>query len=130
MGEGGIAIYGAVIGSVIGAFAFSRYSKIPFGDILDIGGPGLIIRAGHRAMGQLCESQEAFGNLITNESLQWFPYGVYIEELGEWHQATFFYGSTRNLLVFAVLLWYFKRAKRRGNVFTVPGAVRRWPRLH
>ena len=116
--EGGIAIYGAVIGSVIGAFVFSRYSKIPFGDILDIGGPGLIIGQAIGRWGNFV-NQEAFGNLITNESLQWFPYGVYIEELGEWHQATFFYESMWNLLVFAVLLWYFKRAKRRGNVFVL-----------
>jgi phosphatidylglycerol:prolipoprotein diacylglycerol transferase len=28
-------------------------------------------------------NQEAYGNLITNPDLQFFPYGVYIEELGQ-----------------------------------------------
>ena len=116
--EGGIAIYGAVIGSVIGGFLFSRYSKISFGDILDIGGPGLIIGQAIGRWGNFV-NQEAFGNLITNEALQWFPYGVYIDKLGEWHQATFFYESMWNLIVFAVLLWYFKRAKHKGNVFVM-----------
>ena len=116
--EGGIAIYGAVIGAVIGGFIFSKYSKIPFGDILDIGGPGLIIGQAIGRWGNFV-NQEAFGNLITNEALQWFPYGVYINELGEWHQATFFYESIWNLVVFIILLWYFKRAKHKGNVFVM-----------
>ena len=116
--EGGIAIYGAVIGSVIGGFLFSKYSKISFGDILDIGGPGLIIGQAIGRWGNFV-NQEAFGNLITNEALQWFPYGVYIDKLGEWHQATFFYESMWNLIVFVVLLWYFKRAKHKGNVFVM-----------
>ncbi len=116
--EGGIAIYGAVIGSVIGAYIFSRHSKISFGDILDIGGPGLIIGQAIGRWGNFA-NQEAYGNLITDTSLQFFPYGVYIDDLQEWHQATFFYESMWNLLVFFILLWYFKRAKHRGNVFVM-----------
>ena len=116
--EGGIAIYGAVIGSVIGAFVFSKYTKVPFGDVIDIGAPGLILGQAIGRWGNFA-NQEAFGKLITNPSLQWFPYGVYIDSLQEWHQATFFYESMWNLLVFAVLLWYFKRAKHKGNVFVL-----------
>ncbi|MBR3295285.1 MAG: prolipoprotein diacylglyceryl transferase [Clostridia bacterium] len=116
--EGGIAIYGAVIGSVIGAYIFSRYSKISFGDIIDIGAPGLIIGQAIGRWGNFA-NQEAFGNLITDTSLQFFPYGVYIDELGEWHQATFFYESMWNLLVFFILMWYFRRAKHKGNVFVL-----------
>lgn len=85
---------------------------------MDIGGPGLIIGQAIGRWGNFV-NQEAFGNLVTNEALQWFPYGVYIDKLGEWHQATFFYESMWNLIVFAVLLWYFKRAKHKGNVFVM-----------
>ena len=49
-------------------------------------------------------NQEAYGNLITNPDLQFFPYGVYIEELGQWHQATFFYESALNTLLLIVML--------------------------
>ena len=35
--------------------------------------------------------------LITDSSLQFFPYAVYIDALGEWHQATFFYESITKL---------------------------------
>lgn len=114
--HGGLAIYGAVIGGVIAAVIFCKWRKVPLGDVLDIGSLGLILGQAIGRWGNFA-NQEAFGNLITNPSLQFFPYGVYIDHLGEWHQATFFYESMWNLLVLAVLLWYFKRAKHKGNVF-------------
>lgn len=116
--EGGLAIYGGVIGALLAALIFSKWKKVPFGDILDIGAPGLILGQAIGRWGNFV-NQEAFGNVITNPSMQWFPYGVYIERLGEWHQATFFYESAWNLIVLAVLLWYWKRAKHQGNVFVM-----------
>lgn len=114
--HGGLAIYGAVIGGVIAAVVFCKWRKVPLGDVLDIGSLGLILGQAIGRWGNFA-NQEAFGNLITNPNLQFFPYGVYIDQLGEWHQATFFYESMWNFLVLAVLLWYFKRAKHKGNVF-------------
>lgn len=116
--HGGMAIYGAVIGGVIAAVIFCKWRKVPLGDILDVGGVGLILGQAIGRWGNFA-NQEAFGNLITNPDLQWFPYGVYIEHLGEWHQATFFYESMWNLLVLGVLIWYFRRAKHKGNVFVM-----------
>ena len=49
-------------------------------------------------------NQEAFGNIITNPKLQFFPVAVYIEQLGQWHQATFFYESMWNLALLTVVL--------------------------
>lgn len=116
--QGGIAIYGGVIGAVLGAALFSRHTKVSLGDILDIGAPGLILGQAIGRWGNFV-NQEAYGNIITNPSLQWFPYGVHINALGEWHQATFFYESVWNLLVFGILLWYFNRARHKGNVFVL-----------
>ena len=59
-------------------------------------------------------NQEAYGNLITNPDLQFFPYGVYIEELGQRHQATFFYESCVDVLIFLVL-WFGVRKRKRWN---------------
>lgn len=116
--HGGMAIYGAVIGGVIAALIFCKWKKVPIGDLMDIGGAGLILGQAIGRWGNFA-NQEAFGNLITNPDLQFFPYGVYIDRLGEWHQATFFYESMWDFLVLAVLLWYFKRAKHKGNVFAM-----------
>ena len=61
-------------------------------------------------------NQEAFGNLVTKPDLQFFPYAVFIEQLGEWHQATFFYESMWNLCVFAILVYFRKRTKFSGQL--------------
>ena len=129
--EGGLAIYGAVIGALIAVLIFSRWKKVPFGDIVDIGAPCLILGQAIGRWGNFV-NQEAFGNAIVDPAMQWFPYGVQIVREHTifdpssnmwvscsevWHQATFFYESMWNLLVFVILLLYFKRAKHRGNVF-------------
>ncbi len=126
--EGGLAIYGAVIGGAIGVWLYSRFSKnkIKFLPLLDILAPSLILGQAIGRWGNFV-NQEAFGNLITNPSWQWFPAAVYIEapvignmiEPAGWYMATFFYESVWNFLVFAFLLFYITKAKQRkpGNVF-------------
>lgn len=131
--EGGLGIYGGIIGAVIAAVIFCKWKKIPFGDLFDFGGPGLVVG---QIIGRWANfvNQEAFGNAVTNPSLQWFPYSVYIEKSHTifdpattswivceepWHQATFFYESFWNVLVLVCLLCYFKRAKHKGNVFAL-----------
>ena len=136
--EGGLAIYGAVIGAIIAALIFCKWKKFPIGHLLDFGGCGLIIGQAIGRWGNFV-NQEAFGTAVTNPSMQWFPFAVHIdgthyvavfnEATGKmirvvceepWHLATFFYESMWNLLVFIVLLWFFyKKAKRPGNVFAL-----------
>ncbi len=59
--------------------------------------------------------QEAYGNLIVNEKFQWFPFGVYIEDVGEWHLATFFYESVWNFVGTALLIVVFYKSKMVGT---------------
>jgi phosphatidylglycerol:prolipoprotein diacylglycerol transferase len=116
--EGGLAIYGAVIGAVIAALIFYKWRKVPVGEILDIAAPGLILGQAIGRWGNFV-NQEAFGNLVTDPAYQWFPYSVYIDRLDEWHQATFFYESMWNLLTFAILMILRKRIKVRGGIFAL-----------
>lgn len=116
--EGGLAIYGAVIGAVLAAVIFYKWRKVPIGEILDIAAPSLILGQAIGRWGNFV-NQEAFGNLVTDPAYQWFPYSVYIDRLGEWHQATFFYESMWNLLTFAILMILRKRIKVRGGVFAL-----------
>lgn len=116
--QGGIAIYGAIIGGVIAAAVICKIKKFPLLRLLDITAPGLILGQAIGRWGNFM-NQEAFGNLITNPSQQFFPYGVYIQNLGEWHQATFFYESMWNLGVFILLMLYRKKAKYDGNLIAM-----------
>lgn len=116
--EGGIAIYGAVIGGILAALIVAKWRKFPVLRLLDIAAPGLILGQAIGRWGNFV-NQEAFGNLIVNPQLQFWPYGVYIEKLGEWHQATYFYESMWDLGTFIWLLIYARRAKYDGNVIAM-----------
>lgn len=116
--QGGIAIYGAVIGGIIAAFIVCKIKKFPLLRLLDITAPGLVLGQAIGRWGNFM-NQEAFGNLIINPSRQFFPFAVYIQRLGEWHQATFFYESMWDFGVFILLMFYKKSAKFDGNVFAM-----------
>jgi phosphatidylglycerol---prolipoprotein diacylglyceryl transferase len=125
--EGGLAIYGGVIGGFIGALIYSKFinkNKIGLYNLLDIAAPSLILGQAIGRWGNFV-NQEAYGAAVTNPAWQWFPAAVKIanpQNVGEqpgWFMATFFYESMWNFLVFAFLYFYFKNSKKRkpGNVF-------------
>lgn len=116
--EGGVAIYGAVIGGALGVYLHSRIKKRSFASLLDITAPGLALAQAIGRWGNYF-NREAFGPVIQNPAWQFFPAGVLIDEGGAqvWHAATFFYESMWNVLVFAVLWAVRKHVKRRGDLF-------------
>lgn len=116
--QGGIAIYGAVIGGVIAGLIIAKWRKFPILRLLDICAPGLILGQAIGRWGNFM-NQEAFGNLVTDPNQKFFPYAVFIQKLGEWHQATFFYESMWDFGVFIWLLVYARRAKYDGNVIAM-----------
>ncbi len=113
--EGGLAIYGAVIGGFLAAFLFSRAAKFPFLKLIDLVIPSLILGQAIGRWGNFI-NQEAFGALVTDPKLQFFPLAVYIQALGEWHQATFFYESSCNMILLAVTLLLGRKGVRDGTL--------------
>ncbi len=98
--EGGLAIYGAVLGGALGVWLLSRRRKVPFLQLADIVAPVLLLGQAIGRWGNFF-NQEAFGWLVTNPALQWFPFAVSVG--GSWHLATFFYESVWNLIGAAFL---------------------------
>ena len=88
--KGGLAIYGGILGGVAVVLIYCKVKKLSFWSLADTLIPSLVLGQAIGRWGNFV-NQEAYGNLITNPDLQFFPYGVYIEKLGQWHQATFFY---------------------------------------
>lgn len=115
--EGGLAIYGGVIGGFIAALVFSKLKKIPFLTLVDLAVPSLILGQAIGRWGNFV-NQEAFGNIITNPKLQFFPFAVYIEELGQWHQATFFYESSWNMILLAIVLVLSHKRVKDGTLLS------------
>lgn len=109
--EGGLAIYGGVIGGAFAALILSKAKKFPFFTLIDLVVPSLILGQAIGRWGNFI-NQEAFGNLVTNPDLQFFPFAVFIQSTGEWHQATFFYESMWNMVLLGVvLILSYKRVK-------------------
>ena len=115
--NGGLAIYGGVIGGVVTALVYCKLNKISFLTFADMVIPSLVLGQAIGRWGNFV-NQEAFGTLITDPKLQFFPYGVFIEELNEWHQATFFYESSLNMLLLITMLSFYPRFKRKGYLLS------------
>lgn len=113
--EGGLAIYGGVLGGLLTAIIFCRYKKIPLLHFLDLIVPSLVLGQVIGRWGNFT-NQEAFGNIVTDSTKQFFPYAVFIEELGEWHQATFFYESMWNLCLLILMLIVSRQTHKKGSL--------------
>ncbi|MBQ2956546.1 MAG: prolipoprotein diacylglyceryl transferase [Clostridia bacterium] len=116
--NGGMAIYGGVIGGVLTGWIYTRRAKISFSTLADLCAPALALGQAIGRWGNFF-NQEAFGRAIESPSLCFFPLGVYIESLQEWHYATFFYESVWCFLIVAFILIAERKRffKRPGDVF-------------
>ena len=110
--EGGLAIYGGVIGGALGVYLLSKRRKIPFFTLTDLVAPGLILGQAIGRWGNFFNG-EAFGNAVTDPAWQFFPVSVQVG--GGWHLATFFYESLWNLAGFGLLLLLRKRTEKKGQ---------------
>ena len=116
--EGGLAIYGGVIGGLIAARITSKKHGIATLSLLDLVAPALVLGQGIGRWGNYI-NMEAYGLRVAEEALHFFPFAVEIPvgDFWYWHMATFFYEFCWNMLVFALLLLVRKHVRRSGDVF-------------
>ena len=124
--EGGLGFYGGLIGGALGVVLYCVIFKKNFLKLADVVVAGLVLGQGIGRWGNFV-NQEAFGYYIDNPSMQWFPFGVYIEHCHQpgcacpgygWHLATFFYEFINNTIIFIILsvLLFKVRFKNDGIV--------------
>lgn len=114
--SGGLAIYGGIIGAIAIMAVYAAIKKENLLNMLDLSAAPLALGQAIGRWGNFF-NQEAHGNAVTEKSLQFFPYAVYIDspkggEAAGWYQATFFYESLWCLLVFAFLMFVFLRQRK------------------
>lgn len=110
--QGGIAIYGAVIGAILTALIFTKIKKFSFWKLADTTSAGLILGQAIGRWGNFV-NQEAYGGPTTVPwAMRLYREGNYI-----WVHPTFLYESLWNFGVLILLLWYQKRKKVEGEVF-------------
>ncbi|MCR4887056.1 MAG: prolipoprotein diacylglyceryl transferase [Clostridiales bacterium] len=112
--RGGLAIYGGVIGGLIGGGAYCLRKKAPFLVLADLVAPALILGQAVGRWGNYFNG-EAYGYEIKNAAWQFFPAGVQVD--GVWHMATFFYESLWDFLGFVLLWSMWEKVTARGNLF-------------
>lgn len=117
--EGGLAIYGGVIGGLLAARIVARKHDVSLPVLLDILAPALVLGQAIGRWGNYI-NMEAYGLRIADEYLQFFPFAVEIPvgDIWYWHLATFFYEFCWNLLVFGLLLIVRHFLRRKGDVFS------------
>ena len=106
--EGGIAIYGGIIGGLAALLFFCRRRSLSPLVLCDIIVPGLALAQGIGRWGNWFNI-EAYGITVTNES----PADGYA-----WHLAAFFYESVWDICVFLLLILLRKKSlHEKGDVF-------------
>ena len=110
--NGGIAIYGAVIGAVLTAYIYCKCKKINVLKIFDICILGVMI-------GQIIGRWGNFVNAEAYGSVTDSPWRMAIYHYGELITVhpTFLYESSWNLVGFIILSLTFKRKKFNGEIF-------------
>lgn len=130
--NGGIAIYGGVIGGAVGTALYCWVRKKNFLKVADIAVPSLILGQGIGRWGNFV-NQEAYGRLVTDPGLQHFPFAVNIDSshftavarqqcidaFGSvpseaWFNATFFYESMADLFICVVLVILLHKVNIKG----------------
>ena len=116
--EGGMAIYGGILGGVLAGYVYARAKRQPFLRLADLAAPSIALGQAIGRWGNFV-NQEAYGAVAERAWQQRFPISVFIRADGLWHYATFFYESAWCLLIVAALLAGERKRlfRRDGDVF-------------
>lgn len=118
--EGGIAIHGALIGSVITAIVFTKKRNLSFWKLADIAAPSILLGQAIGRWGNFM-NQEAHGGPVTREFLEnlmlpeFIINQMYID--GVYYHPTFLYESLWNFAGVILLLVLRRVNLRRGESF-------------
>lgn len=128
--NGGLAIYGGIIGGILAAYIYAKIKKIRLSKMLDVIGPSTMIAQAIGRWGNFF-NQEAFG---TNTTLPWgmysnrtfsylfshqeelFAAGIEVDPSLPVHP-TFLYESIWNVIGFIILNLVYKKKKFNGQIF-------------
>ena len=111
--EGGLAIYGGVIGAAVGIIVFSKLRKISLGALLDVVSLGFLIGQSIGRWGNFM-NREAFG-APTESFLRMGLLNSYTGQV-EYYHPTFLYESVWNAAGFAALHFLSKRRQYDGQI--------------
>ncbi len=111
--HGGLAIHGALIGSILAGFIFAKSKGISFLKLADLAAPSILLGQAIGRWGNFM-NQEAHGGPVDLAFLQNMHLPAFIVNqmniVGIYYHPTFLYESIWNIIGVIILLWF-----RRGN---------------
>ncbi|WP_035291017.1 prolipoprotein diacylglyceryl transferase [Clostridium sp. KNHs214] len=116
--QGGLAIHGGIIFSVVAALIYTKRKKISFIKFADVAFPSVILAQSIGRWGNFFNG-EAHGGPVSYDFIKQFPEfiqkGMNIE--GIYYHPTFLYESIWDLLIFLILMILLRKSKKNGVVF-------------
>ncbi len=128
--EGGIAIYGAIIGGFLGILIMCRIKRLSWRKLLDLVAPGVMLAQAVGRWGNFCNG-EAYGYPIGETTTFHLLNAKYTLQSGEgslfrllrmglgdgfYYHPTFFYESVWNLVGFVLINLFYKHKKYDGQI--------------
>jgi len=114
--NGGLAIYGGIIGGIVTALIFCKKKKISFLELCDLCAPYLA----------LCQSIGRWGNFVNREAYgniteSFLKMGIFDENINDYIfvQPTFLYESVCSFIIFIILVKINKNKKFSGQAFFI-----------
>lgn len=118
--HGGLAIHGALIGSVLAGFIYSRIKGVSFLKLADLAAPSILLGQAIGRWGNFM-NQEAHGGPVSLEFLQNLHLPQFIIDQmniqGVYYHPTFLYESIWNMIGVLILILFRFRNPIRGMVF-------------
>ena len=117
--NGGLAIYGGIIGGILAIYGVCRYKKLNFLGMIDCIGPGVMIAQAIGRWGNFFNG-EAHGGIVEEGSALYFlRMGLYPNELTSgmaYVHPTFLYESLWNVVGFILINLFYKKKRFDGEV--------------
>jgi len=118
--HGGLAIHGALIGSILTGYIYARIKNISFLKLADLAAPSILLGQAIGRWGNFM-NQEAHGGPVSLEFLQNMHLPQFIINQmninGVYYHPTFLYESLWNIVGVLLLVWFRKKNPIKGMVF-------------
>ncbi len=114
--NGGLAIYGGVIGGCLAVYLMCRYKKINWQKLLDAIVPGVMIAQVIGRWGNFINGEAHGGIVMEGSPLYFLRMGLYEGGTFACYHPTFFYESLWNLIGFVLIQVFYKKKKFDGQI--------------
>jgi len=109
--QGGLAVYGGIIGGLIGLIIGCLWKKVSIIGMTDIAAPLLSLGQAFGRIGCIF-GECCYGVEVANKALHWFPISIKVD--GTYYFATNFYEAIFNFVLFIVLTILLRKIKIKG----------------